>query len=224
MHQDVLVATLLEKQSWLLHRSRQLALWPVELAVLSCSWALAFRCTNAPWLVNSPRLGVRRAAHAAKAPRGRREQQTRAGYPCKNVREGSTLTFDGHTSAGNKEGRGRGCLVSLCTLFVVIVLCPIALHPPGQIVPPGILFLFQHDDFRFSSCFVVSKGRKPGVSPPFQRDISRLDTPLPRCAPAASSRISVASLRRKRKAGGGFGADRGGENSAANQDQAAGVL
>jgi len=53
------------------------------------------------------------------------EKKTQAGYPCTNVRKGSTLTFDGHTPAVTKEGRGRGCLVSHCKPFVVVVLRPI---------------------------------------------------------------------------------------------------
>ena len=89
------------------------------------------------------RLGVCRATHAADAPRGRREQQTRAGYPCINVRKGSALTFDGHAPPGANGVRGRGCLMSHCTPFAVVFLRPIALHPSGQIVPRGFYFYFN---------------------------------------------------------------------------------
>ena len=116
MHQDVLVAALPEP---LILASSPLApARPVELAVLFCFWALAFRCTTRPgWSTRRAARCSPRNPRCQGSTRGRdrHEQQTQAGYQCAKVRKRSTPTFDGHTPAGTKEGRGRGCMVSHCT-------------------------------------------------------------------------------------------------------------
>ena len=115
MHQGALVAALPEPPA--LASSPLAPARPVELAVLFCFGALAFRCTTRPG------FSTRRAARcSSRDPRRENsprttKKKTQAGYPCTKVRKGSALTLDGHTPAGTKEGRDSGCVVSQCTPF-----------------------------------------------------------------------------------------------------------